>query len=86
MPINKSAFRRYKVIDMLLQNKMKRYPTMQEIIDACLDKLKIDTSKETIQRDIARMRMSPPDGFDAPIYYNRSQLLLIWSEIIGFRH
>ena len=73
MPINKSAFRRYKVIDMLLQNKMKRYPTMQEIIDACLDKLKIDTSKETIQRDIARMRMSPPDGFDAPIYYNRSQ-------------
>lgn len=73
MPINKSAFRRYKVIDMLIKNKMKRYPTMQEIIDACYDKLGIDISIETIQKDIAHMRMSPPDGFDAPIRYNRSK-------------
>lgn len=73
MPINKSAFRRYKVIDMLLKNNMKRYPTMQEIIDACYDKLGIDISIETIQKDIAHMRMSPPDGFDAPIRYNRSK-------------
>jgi len=73
MPINKSAFRRYKVIDMLLQNKMKRYPTMQEIIEACYEKLGVDTSAETIQKDIAQMRMSPPDGFDAPIRYNRSK-------------
>ena len=73
MPINKSAFRRYKVIDMLLQNKMKRYPTMQEIIEACYEKLGVDTSAETIQKDIAQMRMLPPDGFDAPILYNRSK-------------
>ena len=73
MPINKSAFRRYKVIDMLLKNKMKRYPTMQEIIDTCYDKLGIDISIETIQKDIAQMRISPPDGFDAPIRYNRSK-------------
>ena len=73
MPINKSAFRRYKVIDMLLKNTMKRYPTMQEIIDACYDKLVVDISIETIQKDIAQMRMSPPDGFDAPIRYNRSK-------------
>lgn len=73
MPINKSAFRRYKIIDLLLQNKMKRYPTMQEIIDACYDKLGVDISKETIQKDIAQMRMSPPDGFDAPIYFNRAK-------------
>ncbi len=49
---------------------MKRFPTMTEIIDACLDKLKIDTSPETIQKDIAKMRELPPEGFDAPIYYD----------------
>ena len=70
MPINKSAYRRYQIIDKLVRNKMKRFPTMTEIIEACLDKLKIDTSPETIQKDIAKMRESPPEGFDAPIYYD----------------
>ena len=70
MPINKSAYRRYQIIDKLVRNKMKRFPTMTEIIDACWEKLKIDTSPETIQKDIAKMRESPPEGFDAPIYYD----------------
>jgi len=70
MPINKSAYRRYRVIDQLVRNKMKRFPTMTEIIDACWEKLEIDTSPETIQKDIAKMRESPPEGFDAPIYYD----------------
>lgn len=70
MPINKSAYRRYKIIDQLVRNKMKRFPTMTEIIDACWDKLGIDTSPETIQKDIANMRKLPPEGFDAPIYYD----------------
>ncbi|MBU3658495.1 MAG: WYL domain-containing protein [Flavobacteriales bacterium] len=70
MPINKSAYRRYKVIDMLVRNKMKPYPTMNEIIEACLEKLSIDSSPNTIQKDIAQMRESPPNGFDAPIYYD----------------
>jgi len=70
MPINKSAYRRYQIIDKLVRNKMKRFPTMIEIIDACWEKLKIDTSPETIQKDIAKMRESPPEGFDAPIYYD----------------
>jgi len=70
MPINKSAYRRYKIIDQLVRNKMKRFPTMTEIIDACWDKLGIDTSPETIQKDMANMRKLPPEGFDAPIYYD----------------
>lgn len=71
MPINKSAYRRYKIIDMLVRNKMKPYPTMDEIIEACREKLSIDSSPNTIQKDIAQMRELPPDGFDAPIYYDR---------------
>ena len=73
MPINKSAFRRYQIIDQLVRNKMKRYPTMDEIIEACREKLRIDVSPETIQKDIAQMRESPPYGLDAPIYYDRGK-------------
>ena len=73
MPINKSAFRRYKVIDQLLRNKMRKYPTMDDIIEECREKLLVDVAVDTIQKDIAQMRMLPPDGFDAPIYYNRSK-------------
>jgi predicted DNA-binding transcriptional regulator YafY len=71
MPVNKSAFRRYKIIDLMLRNKMRKYPTMNEIIEECRDKLKVDPAVDTIQKDIAQMRLSPPYGFDAPILYNR---------------
>jgi predicted DNA-binding transcriptional regulator YafY len=74
MPVNNSAYRRYKVIDMLLRNKMKPFPTMDDLIDACWEKVQVKTTLETIQKDIARMRMSPPDGFDAPIYFDRKHL------------
>jgi predicted DNA-binding transcriptional regulator YafY len=73
MPINKSAFRRYKVIDQLLRNRMRMYPTMEDIIAACREKLDIDPSSETIQKDLAQMRLPAPDGFDAPIHFNRSK-------------
>jgi predicted DNA-binding transcriptional regulator YafY len=69
MNLSKSAFRRYKVIDGLLRNTMKPYPSMQEIIEACLDKLDFEPSVETIQKDLANMRLPYPDGFDAPIRY-----------------
>ena len=52
MPINKNALGRYKVIDMLVRNNMRPYPTMEEIIEACREKLGIDPSVHTIQKDI----------------------------------
>jgi len=73
MPINKNALGRYKVIDMLLRNSMRPYPTMKDIIEACRIKLNIDPSVDTIQKDIERMRMDPPDGFGAPLQYNDSR-------------
>ncbi len=74
MNLSKSAFRRYKVIDSLLRNSMKRYPKMEDIIEACHAKLEFYPSEETIQKDIANMRLPYPDGFDAPIRYNRAKL------------
>ena len=70
MPINKNAYGRYKVIDMLLRNRMRPYPTMQDIIEACREKLGLDISHEAIQKDINLMKRSHPEGFDAPIQYN----------------
>ena len=74
MKQGKSAFRRYKVIDSLLHNKMRRYPTMDVIIKACWQKLDYWPSKETIQKDMANMKSPHPDGFDAPIQFNRTHL------------
>lgn len=73
MPINKKAYRRYKIIDACLRNKMREYPSMNELIGALEEKLDVSTTAETIQKDIAAMKMPHPDGFDAPIKYNRSR-------------
>ncbi len=73
MPINKNAWKRFTIIDGLLCNKMKPYPTMTDIIEACRAQ-DLDPSMETIQKDIAQMRMSRPDGFEAPIQFNRRHL------------
>jgi predicted DNA-binding transcriptional regulator YafY len=72
MPINKSAYRRYKIIDRMVRDSLKRYPTMAELISECNERLGIDTTVNTIQKDLEHMRELPPDGFGAPIYYNRT--------------
>lgn len=73
MGLGKSAYRRYKVIDGLLKSTIKKYPKMQDIIEACWEKLDIRPSPETIQKDLAIMKLPYPDGFDAPIYFNRQR-------------
>ena len=74
MKQGKSAFRRYKVIDAALRNTMRPYPSMDDLIEACVEKLDFRPSKETIQKDIASMKCPYPDGFDAPIQFNRTHL------------
>ena len=72
MPINKNAFKRYKVIDMLLRNNMRRFPTLEELTEMCKEKLDLRRlSTETIRKDIEHMREPQPSGFDAPISYNK---------------
>ena len=72
MPINKNAFKRYKVIDMILRNNMRKYPTLEEITEICKRKLDLEKlSTETIKKDMEHMREPQPSGFDAPISYNK---------------
>jgi predicted DNA-binding transcriptional regulator YafY len=71
MPTNKNAYQRYVVIDSLLRNKMRPFPTMQDIIDACWERLDVETTLNTLEKDIKQMKRSVPDGFDAPISYDR---------------
>jgi len=70
MPVNKNALLRYSIIDRLVRNKYKPYPTMEEIIEACLEQHSV-TSSETIQKDMNHMRRPRPIGYNAPIYFDR---------------
>lgn len=71
MAISRSAYRRYKVIDSLLRNTMRPYPTIIDIQDACQQKIDNFPSLDTLEKDIRNMKLPEPDGFDAPITYCR---------------
>jgi len=72
MPINKEAYLRYKIIDACLTNKQHKYPTMDDLIDACEQKLGKSFSISTIQKDIKTMKEDEVLGFMAPIKFSRS--------------
>ncbi len=76
MNYSNSALLRYRVIDGMLKNTMSRYPKMQNLREACQEKLGLEDlpSIETIQKDIANMKRPFPEGFDAPIKFNRAKL------------
>lgn len=69
MPKNKNAFIRYRIIDGALRNKHKRYPTKQDLIDACNGLGSI--SARTIDNDIYDMKFDEELAYMAPIEYDR---------------
>ena len=68
--LNKQALLRYRIIDELISRK--NYPTMQDIINLCEDRLGKEFSKETIQKDIEAMKNDLSLAYEAPIKYNRT--------------
>lgn len=72
MPVNKEAFLRYRIIDGLLQSKVKPYPTMDDLIDSLEDKLGKPFSVSTIQKDIKAMKEDDLLGYHAPIKFHRA--------------
>ncbi len=68
MPSSKLAFLRYMLIDQMLRNKFKKYPTKEELLDSCNEKFGV-SSGSTIEKDLNAMR----EEFDAPIAYNKKQ-------------
>lgn len=69
MNFSKGALKRYKIIDGLIKNPYRKYPTLDQILDKCNEILDADFSLETISKDLRHMRGSFPDGFEAPIKY-----------------
>jgi len=68
--LNKQALLRYRIIDELITRN--NYPTMQDIIALCKDRLGKEFSKETIQKDIEAMKNDLSLGYEAPIKFNRT--------------
>ncbi len=68
MPSSKLAFLRYLLIDEMLRNKQRKFPTKEEILEACNDRFGV-TSASTIEKDLNAMRFE----FDAPIEYNKKE-------------
>ena len=71
MPKNKSAVIRHNIIDGCLNNKMRPYPSLEDLANACSKKIREGISVSTIEKDIREMKRAYPFGYDAPIIYNK---------------
>lgn len=70
MPINKEAYIRYRIIDECIRNKFRTYPSLNDIIETCEEKLGKTFSESTLQKDIKAMREDSLLGYHAPIKYS----------------
>ncbi|GAB4331752.1 MAG: hypothetical protein OHK0038_06860 [Flammeovirgaceae bacterium] len=75
MPQSKLAFLRYLLIDRMIADKKKKYPTKQELLEACSEKFGVN-SLSTIEKDLFAMRTE----FDAPIEYHPTHKGYYYSE------
>lgn len=73
MPANKEAFIRYRIIDRLLRNKRKTYPSMDDFIEEMEEKLGKTFSDSTIQKDIKAMKQDNLLGYMAPIKWSKRE-------------
>lgn len=67
MPINKSAFLRYRIIDGCLTNPRNRFPSMELIIKKIEDHIGENLSESMFSKDIQQMKAI----YGAPIKYDR---------------
>ncbi len=72
MGISKSAYSRYRVIDKMLRNIYKPYPSLYDLQEACENSLDLSPSLNTLEKDIKNMKQT--DVLDAPIVYCRKHL------------
>ena len=68
MPVNKSAFLRYRIIDGCLTNPNRRYPALQDIINKIESQLGVSISDSMFSKDIQQMKSI----YNAPIRYDRN--------------
>jgi len=83
MPKNKSAVIRHRIIDQMLTNKRRPYPTLEQLAAKCSAIIGSDVSTSTIEKDIRAMREQAPKGYSAPIVYSKLGGGYVYSEV-GF--
>jgi predicted DNA-binding transcriptional regulator YafY len=76
MPLNKSAFLRYRVIDACLTNPMRRYPDMQYILDKIAEQTGAEISVSMFNKDIQNMKSI----YKAPIKFDRTHMGYCYTE------
>lgn len=69
MPLNKSAFLRYRVIDSCLTNPYRRYPDADFIISKIEDQIGAGISRSMFGKDLQQMK----EIYGAPIRYSRQR-------------
>ena len=72
MPANKFATIRYHVIDKMLRNKYKPYPSTDDIVEKCSEVLLKRISLSSIEKDIRAMKNDEALGYFAPIAFSRT--------------
>jgi len=83
MPLNKSAGIRHRIINNCLLDKKKPFPSLADLAEACSNLIGTDVSESTIEKDIRYMRGEIPNGYDAPIVYDKLRRGYKYNEI-GF--
>lgn len=76
MPANKSAMRRYQVIDDCLRNTMRRYPSLGQLRERVQYTLGTSISESMLNKDIAEMKTL----YGAPIAFDRARRGYYYSE------
>ena len=80
MPSNKYALFRYRIIDKLISNKYKPYPSKEDLRNACEDELYGIGSERifdsTIEKDLWAMRNESLLGYNAPIKYSKLEKVI----------
>lgn len=77
---NKNAFTRYRLIDQRLTNKTAPPPSLDELVEYVSDKLDMNISVSSIQKDIYAMRYDHQLGFNAPIEFDRYKRGYVYTE------
>ena len=85
MSLHKHALIRYRIIDAMLRNKYKPYPSIEDIRSKCEDSLfgsdwGDHISISTIEKDFKAMRTDEELGFFAPIKFSRVYMGYCYSE------
>ena len=76
MSLHKHALIRYRIIDRMLRNPQRPYPTIEELRSECEEALFGSDSGEhisisTLEKDLRAMRTDHELGYEAPIKYSK---------------